>query len=63
MINTHKESYMVTCDICGYELPAEYDIDDALDARDDAGWERRYKCGKLIDICNYCQKDGVNWNE
>jgi len=46
-----------TCDICGEELPSEYDFYDAVQAKKDEGWKsRKNEYGEWEDVCRTCQE-------
>lgn len=46
-----------TCDICGEELPGEFDFYDAVNAKKSAGWlSRKNKKGEWEDVCCECQE-------
>lgn len=54
--------YIPTCDMCGEQLIEQYDFDDAVEAKKDAGW-RSMKIGdEWIDLCEDCKriKRGMN---
>ena len=51
-------SYTTTCDICGYELPDEFDFLDAVNAKRAEGWKSRKVDGEWQDVCCNCQEDG-----
>ena len=46
-----------TCDICGGELPEEYDFYVAVSAKKRAGWRSRKDGSVWQDICCGCQKE------
>lgn len=49
--------YTPTCDICGEELPGEFDFNDAVRAKKAEGWQsKKDKYGDWEDICTECQK-------
>jgi len=48
--------YTPTCDLCGEELPAEFDFYDAVNAKKDAGWKSRKTDGDWEDVCTECQE-------
>ena len=48
--------YTPTCDICGEELPDEFNFYDAVQAKTDAGWKSRKVNGEWEDICAECQE-------
>lgn len=47
--------YIPTCDGCGAELEPEYDFDDAVAAKRNAGWCSRNYDGGWVDLCPSCQ--------
>lgn len=49
--------YIPTCDICGEQLAEQYDFEDAVEAKRDAGWRSKKINGEWIDLCNDCQKE------
>jgi hypothetical protein len=52
--------YTPTCDICGEELPALVDFNDAVKARKAEGWQsRKDKYGDWEDVCTECQESEV----
>lgn len=45
-----------TCDICGEELPGEFEFADAVRAKKDAGWQsQKLPDGSWQDLCPECQ--------
>jgi len=48
-------SYIITCDICGYTLPEEYDFYDAIDTKARKAWKSRKIKGEWEDVCVDCQ--------
>lgn len=45
-----------TCDICGEALEAEFEFQDAVDAKKDAGWKsQKLRDGSWQDLCPECQ--------
>ena len=54
--------YIPTCDICGEQLHPQYDFEDAVEAKKNAGWLSRKINGEWIDLCEDCK--GMNgWFE
>lgn len=49
-----------TCDICGEELPGEFDFYDAVEAKKREGWKSRKDKGEWQDVCCDCQRNGGN---
>jgi len=47
--------YIPTCDMCGAQLSEQYDFNDAVEAKRDAGWKSKKIDGEWIDMCNDCQ--------
>ncbi len=54
----HARLFTPVCDICGAELPAEYDFSDAVAAKKAAGWKSKKIDDAWIDVCPECQ---INW--
>lgn len=48
-------TYTPVCDMCGAELETQYDFDDAVEAKKNAGWKSRKLDGEWIDLCQDCQ--------
>ena len=48
--------YTPTCDVCGEELPGEFDFYDAVDAKKLAGWKSRKLMDCWEDVCPECQQ-------
>lgn len=46
--------YTPHCDYCEKTLPGEFSFADAIQAKQDAGWERRKVDGEWLDICDDC---------
>lgn len=46
------------CDLCGEELPSEFDFYDAVDAKKREGWKSMKVDGEWQDICCECQRNG-----
>ncbi len=49
--------FVPVCDVCGAELPVEYDFMDAVRATEEAGWKSRIVDNEWRDICVDCQED------
>ena len=45
------------CDICGDELPGEFDFYDAVSSKKREGWRGRKVDGEWQDICCVCQEE------
>ena len=54
------KSYTATCDICGEELPAEFDFYDAVNSKKENGWKSQKYQGEWQDVCPACQGGGQN---
>lgn len=49
--------YYVLCDICGDELPTEFDFYDAIEAKKRAGWRSQInEHDDWVDVCPSCQR-------
>ena len=57
--NYFQGLYTPTCDVCGKELPTEFDFNEAVNAKKDVGWETRKVDGQWQDVCRDCQ--GEAW--
>lgn len=45
-----------TCDVCGDTLPGEFEFQDAVNAKKDAGWKsQKQPDGTWMDLCPECQ--------
>ena len=47
--------YTPTCDICGDELPGEFDFYDVVNAKRREGWKSRKVNEEWQDVCCDCQ--------
>jgi len=57
-IERFGDIYTPTCDLCGEELPGEFDFYDAVEAKKTEGWKSRKINGEWQDICCECQRNG-----
>lgn len=61
MIDREYQEYFLVCDICGEEVNGFEDFEDALDYKENEGWESKpgeqldLKYG-WVDVCPKCQK-------
>jgi len=55
-IEKDSRMFIPVCDICGEELPPEYNFYDAVDAKKRAGWKSRKTSGEWEDVCTSCQE-------
>jgi hypothetical protein len=56
-IEKFANTFTPTCDICGEELPEEFDFYDAVDAKKRAGWKsQKDENGEWEDVCPACQE-------
>ena len=55
--NYYQGLFTPICDVCGAELPTEFDFNEAVNAKKDAGWKTRKVDGQWQDICCDCQGD------
>ena len=55
--------YTPTCDVCGEELPAQFDFYDAVNAKKREGWKSRKHKGEWQDICPGCMAEMEDLNK
>lgn len=55
-IEREYSKYTPACDICGMELEAEDNFQDAVDAKKVAGWKSKKQGEEWQDICLDCQR-------
>ena len=53
-IERDYDQYIPVCDYCGRELPAEDSFQDAMDAKDAAGWKHVITGTDWYDYCPAC---------
>ena len=54
-IERYGRQFTPVCDYCGERLPGSERFDDAVRAKQEAGWESRKVKGEWEDICTDCQ--------
>lgn len=55
MISKEYGKYTLSCDICGATTEEEYEtFQDAVDAKQDKGWQSRRISGEWADVCTDC---------
>jgi len=59
MIDNRNGLYIPTCDICGAELPKEFDFYAAVEAKKEAGWKSQKVNDVWEDVCPECQKGAL----